>query len=292
MYYAAKKELLEMLYRHILLTADQAATLLNYSKKTLYGMASGMKGEGMLQSVFLPFLRMNHVGYALTRDGAKEAARLTGDEDVFRSNGWKAAPVQLEHFYGTNAFFIALIRHSLKQNGEGMIEWLDPREAAERYVQTHASGRKSRPVKPDGVGIYLLPGSGRLVFHLEYDTGTESTWRLKDKMWNYGRLLPTLWPSVEAVQLLFVTKIASRPKQLIDIWEALCAGSLSGMRLPQVWAVHEKEWIAGGVEGTYWYGRGGQRLRLKDMPLLPLPSDPDLPILGKRPREPSPMLRR
>lgn len=292
MYYAAKKELLEMLYRHILLTADQAADLLNYSKKTVYSMASVLKGEGMLQSVFLPFLRMNHVGYALTREGAKAAARLTGDEEVFRSHGWKEAPVQLEHFYGTNAFFISLIRHSLTQTGEGLLEWLDSREAAERYVQTHAAGRKSRPVKPDGIGTYLLPGQGRLVFHLEYDTGTESTWRLKDKMWNYGRLLPTLWPRVDAVHVLFVTKIASRPGPLIDIWQALCAGSLSGMQLPNVWVIHEKEWMAKGVEAALWWGKDGQRIRLKDMPLLSPPADPNLPILGKHPREPSPMLRR
>ncbi|MFC0213820.1 replication-relaxation family protein [Paenibacillus chartarius] len=289
MYYAAKKELQEMLYRYILLTADQVADLLHYRKKTVYSMASELKREGKVQSVILPFLRKNHIGYALTRDGAKEAARRIGDAETFRSHGWKEAPLQLEHFYGTNAFFISLIRHSLTEPGEGLLEWLGAREAAERYVQTQTSGRQSRPVKPDGMGAYLLPGRGRLVFHLEYDTGSESTWRLKEKMWNYGRLLPTLWPKVEAVHVLFVTKIASRPGPLIDIWQALCSGSLSGMRLPNIWVIHEKEWMAKGVETALWWGRDGQRIRWKDMPLLSPPVDPNLLILGKQPREPSPM---
>ena len=278
-----------MLYRHTLLTADQAANLLNYRPKTVYGMASALKREGLLLSLFLPFLRMNHRGYTLSLEGARAASRLTGDEESFRSGNWKAAPVQLEHFFGANDFFIALIRYSLSHTGEGLLEWLDPREAAERYVQTHGSGRKSRPVKPDGMGTYLLPGRGRLVFHLEYDTGTEATWRLKEKLFQYGLLLPKLWPRVEAVNVLVVTKIASRPQQLLEMWKGLCEGSLSGIQLPNVWVIHEKEWQLKGVKEARWRGRNGQQLRFRELPVLSLPSELSLPILGKQLREASPL---
>lgn len=264
----------------------------NYRIKTVYGMARHLKNEGMLSRIPLRFLRDHHVGYTLTAKGAKAAARLCGDEEQFRPKEWMDDPVQLEHFYGVNAFFTSLIRHSLPQKDEGLIEWLGSREATDRYVQIKASGRKSRPVKPDGFGIYRCSGRGRLVFHLEYDTGTENLWRLKEKMIAYGELLPAMWPQVEAVHVLFVTKIASRPKALLDIWDVLRVETLSAGRLPGVWAIHESEWNAHGAQRALWRGAGGQNIRWMDMPLLPLSSDSGLPVWGKQPREPSPTYRR
>ena len=140
--------------------------------------------------------------------------------------------------------------------------------------------------------MYVFPGDGRLAFHLEYDTGTETLWRLKDKLFHYGTLLPTIWPKVEAVQVLFVTKIESRPKTIVDIWEALMKGTFNNDRLPGVWAISEREWKQKSVDGTLWLGSGGRRLRLKEMPLLPLLADPLDPLLGKQPRELPPITRR
>jgi len=292
MYYAAKKEMLVALYRHTMLTAQQLSLYLHYSIKTIYSMAVDLKAQGLIRSTFLPFLRHNHVGYNLTAYGARAAAGLAGDEKVYRAKAWEEDPVQMEHFFGTNAFFISLIRHSLIYDKEGLVEWLDPREAAERYAQFKENGHKAMPVKPDGFGTYLLPDCGRLVFHLEYDTGTESMWRLKDKMWNYGRLLPTIWKKVENVHVLFLTQIEGRARQLLPIWESLCKGdSFIGTPIPQVWAISEMEWKQGGVPHAKWWGVNGERVTLKEMQLLPLPPEAHLPILGKQFREPSPMQR-
>ncbi|MCY9668712.1 replication-relaxation family protein [Paenibacillus alginolyticus] len=292
MYYTAKKEMMMALYRYTLLTAEQGAALLNYRIKTVYSMVAQLRAEGVIRSILLPFLRNHHVGYCLSAKGARAAASLCGDEETFRAKAWEDDPVQLEHYYGTNRFFTDLIHHSLPISGDGFMEWLDPREAADRYVQVNASGRKTRPVKPDGFGSYLRSGRGRLVFHLEYDTGTENLWRLKDKLFNYGRLLPAIWPQVEAVHVLFVTKIASRPKALLDIWEVLQKETFSGDHLPNVWAIHETEWKERGVDRALWWGSEERRLCLMDLPLLPLPPDTTAPILGKQLRESSPMYRR
>ncbi len=290
MYYTAKKELLIALYRQTMLTPDQASLLLNYHIKTIYGAARHLKNEGDLGSLPLPFLREHHVGYALTVKGAKAAARLCGDEEQFRMQEWTDDPVQLEHWYGINAFFTGLIRHSLPQPDEGLAEWLGTREATDRYVMVKPSGRKARPVKPDGFGSYVFPGRGRLVFHLEYDTGTENLWRLKEKMVNYAELLPKLWPQVEAVHVLFVTKVASRPKALIEIWEVLRRDMFGGDRLPCVWTITENEWTRAGMEQAAWHGAGNQKLRLQEFPLLPLPlSSQEGFLIGKQHREPSPM---
>ncbi|MCD1261285.1 replication-relaxation family protein [Paenibacillus athensensis] len=293
MYYAAKKEMLTALYRYTLLTAQQLATLLHYQVPTIYGMVCEMKEQGLVRSIPLPFLRKNHVGYFLTAYGARAAASLVGEEEVFRAKAWEDDPVQLEHFYGTNAFFILLIRHSLACSGEGLLEWQSNREAAEQYAHFKESGQKTLLLRPDGMASYLLPERGKLVFHVEYDTGSENLWKLQDKLWLYGRVLPSVWATVESVQVLFVTQIDSRPKRLLELWSALCVeGPLLGRKIPNVWAISETEWKQHGVADAKWLGANGERIALKDMPLLPLPPEANLPLLGKQPREASPMRKR
>ena len=291
MYYEAKKETLVMLYRHTLLTAEQLAILLHYRPKTMYNIAVELRGKGLLRSILLPFLKRNHVGYTLTAYGARAAASLVGDETVFRSKAWEEGPIQLEHFYGTNAFFIEVIRYSLNREGEGLIEWLDPRAAAERYVQQRKGKKPSAPVKPDGFGMYVFPGRGRLAFHLEYDTGTETLWRLKEKMMQYGDLLPVIWPKVERVHVLFLTRGENRTKMLMDIWEALQRGTFTGDPLPCMWIMNEQDLKEKGIGEARWMGSGGQRFPLWELPLLPQLAEETIPILGKQLREQSPIDR-
>ncbi len=292
MYYTAKKELLIILYRFTMMTSQQLATFLHYKLPTIYGMVVELKEKGWVRSIPLPFLRKNHVGYILTAYGAKAAASLVGEEHVFRAKAWEDNPVQLEHFYGTNAFFISLIRHSLLTPGEGLLEWQSTRESAEQYAHFKESGQKLSPLRPDGMGTYLLPERGKLILHLEYDTGSENLWRLQDKLWNYGKLLPSIWIAVASVHVLFITQIDSRPKRLLELWHSLCIGPLLGKNVPKVWAISEKTWIQSGVAEAFWLGTDGERMRLKDMPLLLIPSETNLPILGKQHRERSPMQKR
>lgn len=289
MYEAAKKELLALIYRYGPLTPKQAATILNYRLPTLYAMASQLNRRKLLQSIPLPFLRKNHVGYGLTVEGARAAALLAGEEDGFRAKAWEKHPVQLEHVYGTNAFFVSLIAHSLTHEGEGVAEWQSTREAADQYAHFKESGKKTMLLRPDGLCTYVLPGKGRLVLHVEYDTGSENQWKLQDKLWLYGRVLPAAWRQVASVHVLFVTKIEARPKRLLRLWATLVEGPLIGRSLPNVWAISESEWNRRGVEEARWWGAGETRMRLKEMPLLPLAADAEAALLGKQPREPSPM---
>lgn len=292
MYYAAKKELLITLYRFTMMTSQQLATILHYKLPTIYGMVVELKETGLVRSIPLPFLRKNHVGYILTAYGAKAAASLVGEEHVFRAKPWEDNPIQLEHFYGTNAFFISLIRHSLLTPGEGLLEWQSTRESAEQYAHFKESGQKLSPLRPDGMGTYLLPERGKLILHVEYDTGSENLWKLQDKLWNYGKLLLSIWNAVTSVHVLLITQIDSRPKRLLELWNSLCLGPLLGKNVPRIWAISEKTWIQNGVAEAFWLGTGGERMRLKDMPLLPLPPEVNLPILGKQLRERSPMQKR
>jgi hypothetical protein len=292
MYYAAKKEMLITLYRYTMMTSQQLAMVLHYQLPTIYSMVVELKEKGLVRSIPLPFLRKNHVGYILTAYGAKAAASLVGEEDVFRAKVWEDDPIQLEHFYGTNAFFISLIRHSLITSGEGLLEWQSTRESAEQYAHFKESGQKISPLRPDGMGTYLLPNRGKLILHVEYDTGSENLWKLQDKLWNYGKLLPSIWNAVASVHVLFITQIDSRPKRLLELWHSLCVGPLLGKSVPKIWAISERMWDQSGVTEALWWGTDGVRIRLKDMPLLPLPPEENLPILGKQLRERSPMQKR
>ncbi|WP_019007876.1 replication-relaxation family protein [Cohnella laeviribosi] len=288
MYDAAKKETLLALYQHTLLTPKQLAVLLRYRVPSIYGVAGELKKQGLVRRVPLGFLRDKQAGYVLSSTGAKAAAALCGEEEIIRPKAWDEDPIQLEHLYGANEFFISLIRHSLTREHEGLAEWLGARDAAERYAHfKHAGQKKYYPLRPDGYGTYVT-GQGRLVLHLEYDTGTENLSRLQDKLWSYARVLTGIWNDVESVHVLVMTKAEGRPERILQLWETLCKKPLLGLRLPQVWAITETEWHQGGFCRALWLGKDGKRKTLQEMPVLPMPGYGPLSSLGKQQRERSP----
>jgi DNA-binding MarR family transcriptional regulator len=156
MYHTAKKEMLITIYRYTRMTSNQLAMVLHYQVPTIYGIVVELKKQGLIRSIVLPFLRKNHVGYILTAYGVKAAASLVGEEEVFRAKAFEEDPVQLEHLYGTNAFFVSLIRQSHLFTGEGLLEWQSTREAAEQYAHFKPFGQKHTPLRPDGIVSYLL----------------------------------------------------------------------------------------------------------------------------------------
>lgn len=290
MYYAAKKEVLLVLYQHTMMTAQQLSQLLHYQIPSIYGMATELRKQGLIRSIPLPFLRKNHVGYILSSYGARAAATLSSEETIIRSKAWEEDPVQLEHIFGTNAFFISLVRHSLSSLEEGLAEWLCTRDAAERYAHFKDSGRKFYPLRPDGIGTYLVQNRrGRLILHLEYDTGTENLSRLQDKLNAYGRVLPGIWNEVEQVHVLIVTRGKGRPERILKTWESLCHGVFLGICVPQVWAIEERAWQTGGFVRAQWIGKNGEKKPLREFSVLPLAWEAQTPLLGKQRREPSPM---
>ncbi|WP_135557379.1 hypothetical protein [Paenibacillus cymbidii] len=125
-----------------------------------------MKRE-LIRPIKLPFIRGNTIGYLLCPAGAKEAAFADGDYRTFQSRVWGQMPIQLEHSYGTNAFFIRSIGDSLSRSHEGWVEWLGTRYAEERYARLGDKGKKQMPLRPDGMGTFQLPNGQRLIVYLE-----------------------------------------------------------------------------------------------------------------------------
>jgi hypothetical protein len=285
MAYAEKKEILQALYRHMILTTNQLAIYLNYPLLTLDEIMEQLKEQGLVRSISLSFLEGNQVGFMLSAYGAKAAASLSGEEEVFRSKVNEHQQIQLERVYRTNAFFISLIRHSLVFKGEGLIEWQSNHEVAETYAHFKDLGQELAPLRPDGLGIYLIPGRGKLILHLQFDNSSENGMQLKDTLRNYGRWLSSIWLERGPVHVLFLTQNESRAKRLLECWHSLCKDPLFNKSDPMVWAISEKDWKQAGVSGALWSGVDGRGVLLKDMPVSPLPPESNLPIAGKRRKE-------
>ncbi|MFC4767154.1 replication-relaxation family protein [Effusibacillus consociatus] len=281
-WYQAKKEILVALYCYQMLTSQQLAILLGYKRSSMYRVGKSLQKQEAIHSLFLPFLPGHSKGYVLTASGAKAASYLYGEADTHVPRLYEEVPSQLEHLYGTNQFFIDLIAGSLQKPGEGLVEWLGTRDAADRYAKFEGPpGKKKLPLKPDGLCTYRFADGRRLMLHLEYDTGSENLWRLQDKLWNYGVLLPQVWQQVERVHVLILTKGKSRAGHIMRLWEALRMGPLAGHRLPSVWCSYEEAVWNKGMNSK-WLGAGGSWIPLEQMATLPDNPQGDVVFLGKQ----------
>jgi hypothetical protein len=85
----------------------------------------------------------------------------------------------LEHRRAVAGFFLALVAHGQRRDGEGLYKWLG---------EQHAQQGTGSAIRPDGYGRYLLP-DGEISFYLELDRGTEATSRIKRKLDAYHQAL-------------------------------------------------------------------------------------------------------
>ncbi len=85
---------------------------------------------------------------------------------------------KLAHTDGANQFFVDLLAHGRTQPDCRVERWWSAQHASEAFGQR---------VHPDGHGVWR-EGGEQVGFLLEYDTGTETLGRLKDKLDPYRRL--------------------------------------------------------------------------------------------------------
>ena len=96
-------------------------------------------------------------------------------ELVHRSRGARDHSLYLTHDLEANGFFVALARASAPIPDQGLYHWV-----GEESTRVLYRGRGEAP-SPDGWGRYLLP-QGEVVFLLEWDRGTQSPQRLRQKI--------------------------------------------------------------------------------------------------------------
>ncbi|WP_052395529.1 replication-relaxation family protein [Kutzneria sp. 744] len=86
-----------------------------------------------------------------------------------------AAHPALEHLLGINSFFASLTAHAATEPGSNLVAWLSERQATDAC---------STLARPDGLGVWHHP-HGRVVFCLEYDTGSEPLTQVTAKLPGY-----------------------------------------------------------------------------------------------------------
>ena len=266
-WHQAKKEMLLALYRYQVMSPRQLALLLGYERTSIHRVASPLQRQEWISSLQLPFLMGNSKGYVLNHAGAKAAAYWYGEAEKFTFRAWENMPAQLDHSYGTNEFFIRLLECNLQCPNEGWTEWMGTRDAAERYANFDAKGKKKLLLKPDGVGTYQFANGERLIVHLEYDTGSESLWRLQEKMWNYGSVLPDVWPQAEKVNVLILTRGEGRVENMMRLWDSLRQGPLADQSCPSIWCACEEQFYAQENE-CLWLGEANRSATWRQMPRM------------------------
>ncbi|GAA2779127.1 replication-relaxation family protein [Crossiella cryophila] len=129
--------------------------------------------------------------YALGPAGAAILAAMRGTEPprpaTLRTRLLRlAAHPALNHLLGVNGLFADLASYSADHPGETLAGWLGERHAA------RACGNLARP---DGLGVWQH-GQGRVVFLLEYDTGTENLGQVQAKLDGYRDLAQSGGPQL------------------------------------------------------------------------------------------------
>lgn len=264
-----EREVLLALYRYRMLTSEQLSILLHYELPTLYNAFRILKQKRWVEPLSLDFLPRNVKGWILTKEGMEVAFGLTKEYRIQllrRSNN----PIgQTEHLYGSNRFFTDLIRHSLHSpDDEGLIDWIGMRDAGDRYSIVDRKGKKTTPLRPDGIGIYRFANGHDVIFHVEYDTGSEHLWVLHNKLWQYADILKQFWSNLSLVNVLFITRDPRRSERILELWKVMREDAFRRQPVPAVWTVTEGTLAKQGPFVPVWIGSEHTAASFQDFPRL------------------------
>lgn len=264
-----ESEILLALYRYSLLTIDQLATLLHYERKTIYKAFHTLKEKDWVQSLPLGFVERNVKGWTLFKNGVEVAFGLTTE---YRARLLKQTNVlsgQTAHLYRSNRFFTDLIQSSLaRPTDEGLIDWIGMRDSGDRYPMTTPKGQKTTPLRPDGIGTYRFANGSEVIFHVEYDTGSEHLWVIHSKLWQYVDVLKTFWTDLSLASVLFITRDSRRSARIMEIWKDLKEDVFRRQPVPAVWTTIEDTLDEQGAFGSVWMGAEDTVVTFQDFPRL------------------------
>ncbi|KYP79873.1 replication-relaxation family protein [Ferroacidibacillus organovorans] len=281
-----EQEMLLALYRYSMLTTDQLSTLLHYKIDTIYKTSRSLRHQEWIESQSLDFIRRNTKGWVLTRKGIEVAFGLTKEHRPYLLRQTNAAFGQAPHLFGVNRFFTDLIRHSLtRRPEEGLIDWIGMRDGGERYAIVNRKNQRTTPLRPDGIGTYRFANSSEIIFHVEYDTGSEHLWVLHGKLWKYVDVLKTFWADVTLANVLFITRDPRRSARILELWQGMRDDAFRKQPTPTVWTTTEDELSEQGTLAPVWQGLETNAVSFLDFPRLSGGNgDRSVPI-GKQTRE-------
>lgn len=264
-----ESEIILALYRYSLLTTDQLSTLLHYKRKTVYKAFHTLKGKGWVQSFPLPFAERNVKGWTLSKSGMEVAFGITKEHRPYLLKHAGVLSGQTAHLYRSNRFFTDLIACSLAYPAsEGLVDWVGMRDSGDRYPVTTPKGKRTTPLRPDGIGTYRFEDSSEVIVHLEYDTGSEHLWVIHGKLWAYIDVLKTFWSHPSFANVLFVTQDARRSKRILELWKDMRQDAFRQQPTPNVWTTTENMLDEQGAFGPVWRNIENTGVSFLDFPRL------------------------
>lgn len=264
-----EREIILALYRYSMLTSEQLVILLHYEQPTVYAAFRTLKQKGWVEPLTLDFLPRNVKGWVLTRDGMEVAFGLTKEYRVrlLRQNGSLSG--QTEHLYGSNRFFTDLIRRSrARPVDEGLIDWIGMRDGGDRYSIVDRKGKRTTPLRPDGIGTYRFADGSETIFHVEYDTGSEHLWVIHNKLWQYADVLKPFWADLTLANVLFITRETRRSERILELWKGMQEDMFRRQPVPAVWTATEGALAKQGPFDSVWLGTVGTSVTFPDFPRL------------------------
>jgi hypothetical protein len=278
-----ENEIVLALYRYSLLTTDQLSTLLHYERKTIYKAFYTLKGKGWVQSLPLPFAERNVKGWVLSKSGMEVALGITKEHRPRLLKQTGALSGQTAHLYRSNRFFTDLIACSLACHAsEGLVDWVGMRDSGDRYPITTPTGKRTTPLRPDGIGTYRFENTSEVIVHVEYDTGSEHLWVIHGKLWAYADALKTFWSDESLANVLFVTQDARRSKRILELWKDMKEDAFRRQPTPSVWTTTENLLDEQGIFGSVWRSVEDTAVSFLDFPRLNGGNSPRTVPLGKQ----------
>jgi len=264
-----ERRILLALYRYRMLISEQLSILLHYELPTLYNAFRTLKQKRWVERLTLDFLPRNIKGWVLTKDGMEVAFGLTKEYRIQLLRRSSSPVGQTEHLYGSNRFFTDLIRHSLaRPEDEGLIDWIGMRDGGDRYNVVDRNGKKTTPLRPDGIGTYRFVDGSEVIFHVEYDTGSEHLWVLHNKIWQYTDVLKSFWADLSRANVLFITRDTRRSERILELWKDMQKDAFRRQPTPAVWTATENKLDEQGPFGFVWMGTAATVSSFQDFPRL------------------------
>jgi hypothetical protein len=212
------REIALFLYRHQVLTTEQVELLFFPSRRAAQKRLLKLLEHVVVERFYppIPYGRgKQQAHWVLGAAGVKLVAACLEVEPKFlglqRRDDWGAHP-QLVHRLEVNTFVTELVRATLQDPEMGVTGWRGQTGAGRRLELPN--GR--RIVAPDA-GFDLVCASSVIECYLEWDRGTETAWRVAEKVRRFGRLFQKMhyldrWP----INLLFVVPSEGRLRAVQD----------------------------------------------------------------------------
>ena len=271
--------MIEALYEYRYLNTLQIQDLFFPSARTAQMRIHHLRTLGLLyrwKVMQRPGLTWRHSLLLLSPRGARLLASIHAEHPatyVERSRQARAYCWRATHDLEANQFFVTLALEGRGDPDGGLQIWRGE-DSMRLHYRHNVSSKRDRTPTPDGYGVYLS-GSGRIVFDLEWDRGTEVFRRLEQKIQGYVEYFANYRDS-RRNNVLFVVPGQRREDRLKWIAEEARGSGFYASRAdkPSIWLTTHTRYEQAGPLGPIWRRATSQHDERDDY--------------GNRPEEPSP----